>query len=115
ENGTDLPPGFTVLPWRDVDHGLLAARRGHQVITSAYRISYLDYPQRPGPGEPPGQPGLLTLRQVYEADPVPPGWEPEAARQVVGRQAQLWSEYAPTPDHLEYLAFPRLTALAERA
>ncbi|WP_037931793.1 beta-N-acetylhexosaminidase [Streptomyces sp. SPB78] len=115
ENGTDLPPGFTVLPWRDTDHGLAAARRGHRVITSAYRTSYLDYPQHPGPGEPPGQPGLLTLRQVYEADPVPPGWEPEAARQVVGRQAALWSEYAPTPAHLEYLAFPRLTALAERA
>ncbi|MEV0848213.1 beta-N-acetylhexosaminidase [Streptomyces sp. NPDC049954] len=114
ESGEDLPESFTVLPWRDADHGHVAARRGHDVIMAPYRTSYFDYPQSDHPAEPPGQPGLLTLRDVYEAEAVPTSWEAPAARHVLGVQAQLWSEYAPTPAHLEYLAFPRLTALAER-
>lgn len=115
ESGADLPGSFTALAWRDAAHGHEAARAGHDVIMAPYRTSYLDYPQSGDPAEPAGQPGLLTLRAVYEAETVPRSWEAEAARRVLGTQAQLWSEYAPTPAHLEYLAFPRLAALAERA
>jgi len=32
---------------------------------------------------------------------------------VLGAQGQLWTEYLKTPKQVEYMAFPRLTALAE--
>ncbi|MEU3298699.1 beta-N-acetylhexosaminidase [Streptomyces sp. NPDC006678] len=116
ETGEDLPAGFTVLPWRDAAHGLTAARRGHDVIMAPYRSTYLDYPQSDDPGEPPGQPGgIVDLRTVHGTEPAPADWEPEAAARVLGTQAQLWTEYVPTPAHAEYLSFPRLCALAETA
>ncbi|MFD3326884.1 family 20 glycosylhydrolase, partial [Streptomyces sp. NPDC058701] len=115
ETGTELPAAFTVLPWRDPEHGRSAALRGHDVIMAPFRSTYLDYPQSADPGEPRGQDGVLDLRGVYDNDPAPAHWEPEAAARVLGTQAQLWTEYARTPAELEYLAFPRLCALAETA
>lgn len=34
-------------------------------------------------------------------------------RHVLGLQGQLWGEYIATPDHLEYMAYPRAAAIAE--
>ncbi|MFD3717433.1 beta-N-acetylhexosaminidase [Streptomyces sp. NPDC058674] len=115
DTGTELPAPFTVLPWRDPEHGRRAALRGHDVIMAPFRSTYLDYPQSADPGEPRGQDGVLDLRAAYDNDPAPAHWEPEAVRHVLGTQAQLWTEYASTPAQLEYLAFPRLCALAETA
>lgn len=116
ETGSELPPGFVVATWRDQAHGLAAARRGHQVVMAHHRSTYLDYPQSADPAEPPGQPGEpVDLRTVHSYQPVPAAWEPEAAARVIGIQCQLWTEYASTPGHVEYLTFPRLCALADRA
>ncbi|MFZ3474543.1 beta-N-acetylhexosaminidase [Streptomyces sp. 4.24] len=115
DTGAELPAAFTAMAWRDADHGRAAALRGHDVIMAPYRSTYLDYPQSADPGEPRGQDGVLDLRGVYDNEPVPAHWEPEAARRVLGTQAQLWTEYARTPAELEYLAFPRLCALADTA
>ncbi|WP_328302831.1 beta-N-acetylhexosaminidase [Streptomyces sp. NBC_00435] len=113
--GTELPAPFTAMAWLDAEHGRAAALRGHDVIMAPYRSTYLDYPQSADPGEPRGQDGVLDLRGVYDNEPAPAHWEPEAARRVLGTQAQLWTEYARTPAELDYLAFPRLCALAETA
>ncbi|KIF71469.1 beta-hexosaminidase [Streptomyces sp. AcH 505] len=116
DTGSDLPDGFTAAPWLEESHGLTAARRGQDIIMAPHRSTFLDYPQSERPGEPPGQPGgVVTLRDVYALEPAPPSWEPEAAAHVLGTQAQLWAEYVPTEAHAEYLAFPRLCALAETA
>ncbi|APE25944.1 MULTISPECIES: beta-N-acetylhexosaminidase [Streptomyces] len=114
EDGADLPPYFTVMPWRDAEHGRTAVRRGHRVIMAPHRTTYLDYPQSAGPEEPPGQAGeVVDLRTVHGNDPAPAHWSPEEAGRVLGSQVQLWTEYVPTPAHAEYLTFPRLCALAE--
>ncbi|MEU1892901.1 beta-N-acetylhexosaminidase [Streptomyces pristinaespiralis] len=116
ETGFDLPSSFTAMMWRDEAHALAAARRGQQVIMAPYRSTYLDYPQSADTGEPPGQPGgIVDLRAVYATEPAPAHWEPEAAARVLGAQAQLWTEYVTTAEHAEYLAFPRLCALADTA
>ena len=52
---------------------------------------------------------------MYQYDPVPEGFTPDQARRVLGTQGQLWTEGIATPHHLEYMAFPRLAALAEVA
>ncbi|MFF9012937.1 beta-N-acetylhexosaminidase [Streptomyces sp. NPDC014870] len=116
ETGADLPAYFTVMPWRDSAHGRTAARRGHRVVMAPHRSTYLDYPQSASPHEPPGQPGaVVDLRTVLATDPAPAHWSPEESARVLGTQAQLWTEYVPTGAHAEYLAFPRLCALAETA
>jgi hexosaminidase len=104
------------MPWRDADHGLAAARRGHDVVMTPHRSTYLDYPQSDAAEEPPGQAGaVVDLRAVHGAETVPAGWEPAAAARVLGTQGQLWTEYVTTAAQAEYLAFPRLAALADRA
>ncbi|PRH75861.1 beta-hexosaminidase, partial [Streptomyces solincola] len=116
EDDRTMPEGTVLMPWRDAAHGLPAARRGHDVVATPFRTTYLDYPETDDPAEPRAQAGdPLTLRAVQAHDPVPADWEPAAAARVTGTQAQLWSEYLPTAAHLEYRAFPRLCALAESA
>ncbi|MFC4031075.1 beta-N-acetylhexosaminidase [Streptomyces polygonati] len=111
-----LPPEFTVMPWRDAAHGLSAARRGHQLVMAPHRATYLDYPQSDDPGEPLGQAGeVVDLRAVHAGEAAPSSWEPAAAARVLGTQAQVWTEFARTPEQVEYLTFPRLCALADRA
>lgn len=116
EDGVTLPRSFTVLPWRDAADGLAAARRGHEVVMAPHRATYFDYRESEGRDEPPAQPGPpIDLAAVHAFRSAPADWEPAAAAQVLGTQAQLWTEYLPTPEHIEYRAFPRLCALAENA
>jgi len=77
--------------------------------------TYLDYLQsQDTASEPLGIGGYLPLETVYGYDPT--GALPaEAAGRVLGTQGQLWTEYISNPRHLEYMAFPRLSALAEVA
>jgi hexosaminidase len=115
EYGTRLPPGFTVMSWREPAHAADALRRGHDVVLTHHRTTYLDYAQDDAPDGPPAQPGLLVdLRTVHagEPEPVTPG---TGSGRVLGTQAQIWTEFAPTAADLDRLAYPRLCALADRA
>ena len=38
---------------------------------------------------------------------------PEEQAYIIGTQANIWGEYIQTPEHFEYMAFPRLLAMAE--
>jgi hexosaminidase len=124
ENGraAGAPPASMALTaWRDPAHAALAVARGHQVIMAPHLATYLDYPQSDRECEPQGQPGAtVTLADVYGFDPLAgdlPAADPaqDADPGVLGTQAQLWTEYAPTPEHVGHLAYPRLCALAEVA
>jgi hexosaminidase len=57
--------------------------------------------------------GFLPLETIYNFEPVPPTLTPAEAQHVLGGQAQLWSEFIPHAKQMEYLAYPRLCALAE--
>jgi hexosaminidase len=76
--------------------------------------TYFDYYQSQNRDTDPLPIGrYLPLDSVYSFEPVPPELEPQYARHILGAQGQLWSEYLPTPQRVEYMAFPRMTALAE--
>jgi hexosaminidase len=98
-------PRAVVMPWKDSAQADRALERGQPVVMAPHTSTYLDYPQTDGAHEPPGQPGfVVTTRDVYHV-PLPDG--------VLGAQCQLWTEHVRTREHLEYLAFPRLVALAD--
>lgn len=107
------PPGAVVMSWRGVKGGIAAARAGHDVVMAPTTHTYFDYYQSTDPSEPLAIGGLLPLETVFEFNPIPAELTPEEARRILGAQGQLWTEYIPTPEHLEYMAFPRLVALAE--
>ena len=109
-----LAPNATVMSWRGTDGGIAAAKAGHDVIMAPNSHTYFDHFQsRDRAKEPHAIGGFTPLDKVYAFEPIPPTLTPDEAKHVLGAQAQLWSEYIPTTKHMEYMAFPRVTALAE--
>jgi len=108
-----LAPGAVVMSWRGEAGGIAAANAGHDVVMAPTSHTYFDYYQGPADKEPLAIGGYLPLERVYQYDPVPNAIDPDKVSHVLGVQGQLWSEYIPNPQHLEYMAYPRAAALAE--
>ena len=109
-----LAPGATVMSWRGTNGGIDAARAGHDVIMAPTSNTYLDYYQSQNTaGEPLAIGGFLPMETVYAFEPVPAELEPQYRAHILGGQGQIWTEYLAGPKQVEYMAFPRLTALAE--
>ncbi|MFP4283705.1 MAG: beta-N-acetylhexosaminidase [Opitutales bacterium] len=109
-----LAPGATVMSWRGEEGGITTARQGHDVVMAPSSHIYFDHYQSfPREEEPLAIGGMSSTDFVYSYQPLPAGLEPELHRHVLGAQGQLWSEYIPDRDHLDYMAFPRASALAE--
>jgi hexosaminidase len=109
-----LAPNATVMSWRGEAGGIAAARAGHDVVMSPNTSTYLDYYQSEDRSkEPLAIGGFVPLEKVYAYEPIPSALTPDEARHVLGAQAQLWTEYMPHTRDVEYMAFPRLCALAE--
>ncbi len=109
-----LAPNATVMSWRGVSGGITAARAGHDVVMAPGSHTYLDhYQSRDRSSEPLAIGGFTPLDSVYAFDPMPPTLEPEFRKHILGAQAQVWTEYIKDPKQVEYMAFPRMIALAE--
>jgi hexosaminidase len=109
-----LAENAVVMSWRGLEGGIAAARAGHDVVMTPTSHTYLDYYQSKDQAhEPLAIGGFLPLETVYSYEPVPAQLESQFAKHVLGAQVQVWTEYMPDPKHVEYMAFPRLTALAE--
>jgi hexosaminidase len=109
-----LAPGATVMSWRGTQGGIDAARAGHDVIMAPTSHTYFDYYQSQNTaGEPLAIGGFVPLQMVYSFEPVPSELEPQYRAHILGGQGQIWTEYLAGPKQVEYMAFPRLTALAE--
>ncbi len=89
-------------------------RNGYDFVLCPRAPCYFDFIQ--APGDKAGRTTLVnTLRRVYEfpdndlAALIAPGQE----KQILGLQACVWTEEISTPRRLQYMAYPRLAALAE--
>lgn len=108
----DLSPDAAVMAWRGIERGVQAARRGHDVVMTPRSHCYFDYYQD-DEGEPEAIGGLLPLEKVYDFEPIPSELSPEEAKHILGAQGNVWTEYMPDFKHVEYMALPRMCALAE--
>jgi len=108
-----LAPEATVMSWRGMAGGIEAARQGHDVIMSPGSHLYFDHYQGPRESEPLAIGGNTPLARVYAFEPVPPDLTDAQARHVLGAQANVWTEYITLPEQVEYMALPRMLALAE--
>jgi hexosaminidase len=108
------PDDAVIMAWRkDGYMGRWAAQLGHQVVMTPEYYTYLDWAQSDDPSEPVAIRGATSVADVYGFDPVPRGLPEEALGNIIGAQAQLWTEYVPDTAHAEYMYFPRLCAFAE--
>ncbi len=110
-----LAPNATVMSWRGIKGGIEAAKAKHDVIMTPTDYCYFDYGQGDPANEPLNIGGYLPLEKVYSYDPVPKELTADEQKYILGAQANIWTEYLPTPASVEYMAFPRMLALAEVA
>ncbi len=110
----ELAPNATVMSWRGVAGGLQAVRMGHDAIMTPNTFFYLDYYQSlDKENEPLAIGGYLPVEKCYSYEPTTEGMTEEEKAHILGVQANLWTEYIATADHLHYMLLPRLAALAE--
>lgn len=110
-----LAPNATVMSWRGEEGGIAAVRAGHRAIMTPGGYCYLDGYQDAPYSQPEAIGGYLPLEKVYSYNPIPASLTEEQAKLVYGAQANLWVEYIPTPEQVEYMIYPRILALAEVA
>nr|WP_319512457.1 family 20 glycosylhydrolase [uncultured Draconibacterium sp.] len=108
-----LDPTATIMSWRGSDPGIRAAKAGHDVVMSPTSHCYFDYYQGDPSLEPKAFGGNITLKKVYNFEPVPAELSAEEAKHIIGAQANIWTEYMPNGRHVEYMIMPRMSALSE--
>jgi len=109
-----LAPNATVMSWRGTQGAVDAANQGHDVILTPTSHAYFDYYQATYEDEPTAIGGYLPLKKVYSFNPIPKKLQgTKAATHVLGAQGNIWTEYISTEDQVEYMAFPRMLAMAE--
>jgi len=116
-----LPKTATMMVWRDAKWAKHALSQGNDVVMATTSHTYLDYYQASAASElAKGKEhecigGLLPLEKVYSYNPTFVAESAAQEKQILGTQAQLWTEYGKDMKKVEYMAFPRLAAIAEVA
>ncbi len=109
-----LAPNATVMSWRGTEGGIAASKAHHKVIMSPGTHCYFDhYQSEDRDNEPLAIGGFTDVEKVYSFEPVPEELSKEEAKYILGAQGNVWTEYILTPDHVDYMIFPRMIALSE--
>ena len=109
----ELAPNAVVMSWQGIKGGIKAANLGHQVIMTPNTHCYFDFYQTPhSSSEPLAIGGCLPVEKVYAFNPIA-GLDTLSAKYVLGVQANVWTEYMPSFNHVEYMILPRMAALSE--
>jgi hexosaminidase len=107
-----LAPNATVMSWRGEKGGIEAAKQNHDVIMSPGTHVYLDHAEKRNEDSL-NIGGYLPLSKVYSYEPVPQELSAEQKKRILGAQGNVWTEYMSNPQKVNYMIFPRLTALSE--
>jgi len=116
-----LPKSATMMVWRDLNWARHALVQGNKVVMAPNAFAYFDHYQRPAGEELSKGPeyeaigGFLPIAKLYGYDPASVARNDEERAQILGVQGQLWTEYMKDWKKVEYMAFPRMAALAEIA
>ncbi|MCK8495941.1 family 20 glycosylhydrolase [Spirosoma sp. RP8] len=99
-----LKPSTAVMYWRSwvKDAPQKAAQNGNTVVMTPVSTLYFDNP-----------PGIQSVENVYNLAIVPQGVPANQVNQFIGGQANIWTEYIPTENRVDYMSMPRMTALSE--
>lgn len=99
-----VSPTAVVMYWRSwvPKAPVEAAKNGNRVIMTPGNPLYFD-----------GIPDRNSISNVYHFDPVPKGLTAAEAANILGAQANIWTEWIPSEKRADYMYMPRMTALAE--
>lgn len=110
---TDEPrdSDMVIMVWRNPATALKAVSLGHDVVLCPGKYCYFDKAQDAPLTQPRGAGGFLPIDSVYAM----PDFFAEASDNghLLGLQGNLWTELVSTPEHAEYMLWPRAYAIAE--
>jgi hexosaminidase len=104
------------MSWRgDGEKGCLdAVHAKRRVILSPSYGFYLDYPQTSTEDSLAANwGGVTSARKTYNYEPVNEKLTPDDIPWILGGQANVWTEYMSNESKVEYMIFPRLSAVSE--
>lgn len=107
-----LAPNATIMSWRGESGGIAAAQQHHDVIMTPGKYVYFDHAQIKNEDSVTIG-GYLPIDTVYNYEPVPKELKADEAKYVLGAQGNVWTEYIGNESKLEYMIFPRMSALSE--
>ena len=108
-----LAPNAAVMSWQGIEGGIAAAKQKHKAVMTPGSHCYFDHYQASAIDEPLSIGGYTPIEKVYSYEPIPDELNVEEQHYILGAQANLWTEYILNEKHLEYMAMPRMAALAE--
>lgn len=108
-----LAPNAAVMSWQGIEGGIAAAKQKHNVVMTPGSHCYFDHYQSWPADEPLAIGGYTPLEKVYAYEPIPAELNAEEQKYILGAQANVWTEYILNEKHVEYMAVPRMAALAE--
>jgi hexosaminidase len=108
-----LAPNAAVMSWRGEQGGVDAANQKHEVVMSPGTHCYFDHYQGDASIEPLAIGGYTPVEKVYDYNPIPAGLTDSLAHYIMGAQGNVWTEYIKDEKQVEYMALPRMCALAE--
>lgn len=109
-----LAPNATVMSWRGTEGAIAAAKSGYDAIMTPSSYLYFDYYQTTDTENVPlAIGGYVPLSKVYGFNPILAELSEGEAKHIIGVQANLWTEYIPTSQQVEYMIMPRIDALSE--
>lgn len=110
----DVDTTATIMSWRGAEPGAKGAKLGHDVIMTPNSALYFDHYQSKETGsEPPAIGGFSDVANVYNMEPVPAELASSVKTHIKGVQANVWTEYIPYTNQVEYMVLPRMAALSE--
>ncbi len=108
-----LASDAVVMSWRGESGGVAAAKQSHEVIMTPGVPCYFDHYQADPASEPKAIGGFNSLKRVYDYEPIPAELSDSLSHFVLGAQANVWTEYMPSFNHVVYMILPRMPAMAE--
>lgn len=110
----DADKSVIIMNWGAEAAAVGALKKGHQVIATPGKPLYFDHYQKEEKNEPLAIHGYNKLQAVYDFEPVPAEIKgSHLQQQILGAQGNVWTEYMGTFSKVEYMIFPRMTALSE--
>lgn len=107
-----LAPNAQVMSWRGEAGGIAAAKENHYVIMTPGSHMYFDHKQTANEDSVTIG-GFTTVQKVYTYEPIPKELPESQWKFVRGAQANVWTEYMNNSSKIEYMIFPRMSALSE--
>ncbi|MFV0449437.1 MAG: beta-N-acetylhexosaminidase [Vibrio sp.] len=117
QHGNKVSKDTVIYSWLSEQAALDCAKQGFDVILQPGQYTYLDIVQDYAPEEPGvAWAGVTPLERAYRYEPLAElAADHPIRKRILGMQSALWCELINDQSRMDYMLYPRLTALAEAA